>query len=116
MNRRTSWLRAGIVNGFAVTMSLLAMRTAANAQQVTPPLTERERLLLERIEQLERRLSEVEARVRLTVSPDPHGGEAAAIAPSETAAASPARDQRVEASDKGGVKHVPHAVLVGSAT
>ena len=115
MNRRTGRLRRGMVNGFALTVSLLAMPTAADAQQVTTPLTERERVLLERIAQLERRLTEVEARVRLAVSPDPHGAEAAAPAPGETAETSPARDQSVETSEKSGVKLVPHAVLVGSA-
>src|SRR5262245_29193530 len=115
MNRRKNWLRALIVNGFAVTMSFTAMRTAADAQQVTTPLTERERLLLERIEQLERRLSEVEARVALTAASNGNGA-AAVRAPAPIAAASPARDQDVETSEQRGVKLVPHAVLVGSAT
>src|SRR5262245_59069418 len=123
MDRPRSWLRTSIANGVALTATMLAARPV-DAQPVTmtpaaplvdarvatagatTPLTERERLLLARIEQLERRLTEVEARVGSSVSPDPNAAEAAA---------SPAPDQAVETSEKGGVKLVPHAVLVGSA-
>src|SRR5262245_7034718 len=117
-------MRSPSTNGFVVTVLLLAMGTAADAQQVTAPLvplaavdspspsTERERLLLERIEQLERRLTEVEARVHLTDSPDRNGAEAA-TAPGSSAAAA-AGEQEIVAP-QGGVKLVPHAVLVGSA-
>ena len=44
--------------------------TDGSGGERTPPLTDRERMLLERIEQLERRLIEVESRVGLTSSAD----------------------------------------------
>src|SRR5262245_42135563 len=132
MNRRKSWLPAGVVNGFALTVSMLAIVTAAQAQvtitpaslhivtagriteaEPMPPVPERERLLLERLEQLERRVNELEARVRPTVSPVPDGVEPVpALGQTETS--SPAREQEIDASQSG-VKLVPHAVLVGSA-
>jgi hypothetical protein len=134
MKRRRSWLRAGVVNGVTLTMSMLAIATAADAQHVTlpsaapqiatdarvtgsappSPLTERERLLLERLEELERRVNELEARVRPPVSPVPDGVEPVP-ALGEAAAPSPVREQAANPSETGGVKLVPHAVLVGSA-
>jgi hypothetical protein len=105
----------------------------------TPPLTERERMLLERIEQLERRLIEVESRVGLTASagrgtaeavapatqpsltsaPQPEAATAVGTVTSESQPASastaPARQQDQEAWDKGGVKILPYGFLVASA-
>src|SRR5262245_44894293 len=132
MRRRKRWLPADIVTGFALTVSMLAMAPTARAQQVTPTpalpglvtddrtsgggpiplLTDRERLLLDRVEQLERRLADVEARMGLTFSPRQDDGAAPALG--QAAAASPAREQEADASPDG-VKLVPHAVLVASA-
>jgi hypothetical protein len=132
MNRRKSWLPTDIMSGSALMVSMLSIATTAHAQHValtpasparvtddritgdgpTPLLTERERLLLERVDQLERRLAEVEARVGVTVSPD---GTALEPAPATATATGSAREQSTERSEDGGVKIVPHAVLVGGA-
>src|SRR5262245_34049383 len=101
-----------VMRCFALMVLLLAIQTAADAQQLTTG--ERERLLLERIEQLERRLAEIEARVGLAVSSHQNGLEAAPIL-AQAAAASADREQTLATAEIGGVKLVPHAVLVGSA-
>src|SRR5262245_44000182 len=82
MDQRKNWLRSSAVYGLALAVSMLGLGPAVHAQPLTgtpetapSTLTERERLLLERLEQLERRVNELEAQVRATVSPVPDGLE-----------------------------------------
>src|SRR5262245_20661720 len=113
-----------------------------SGRERTPPLTDRERMLLERIEQLERRLIEVESRVGLTSSADKKAAESilppaeqsptpstsspqpkSAAVPGTVASQSqpipagtpPARQQNPEPWDKGGVKIIPYGILVAGA-
>jgi hypothetical protein len=89
LKKKRSTMRCIVLYGFS--LAILSGLTFAQSQPASPAVTERERILLERIERLERRVNELESRLE-------SAARAAGTAASQSPSPQPANAERPNAA------------------